>query len=60
MRGRVMAYFTMAFLGMMPFGSLCAGAVAHYIGVPMTWTLGGIVCALGGVFALWQRKRRDA
>jgi len=59
MRGRVMAYFTMAFLGMMPFGSLAAGTVAHYLHVPMTWTLGGIVCALGGVFALWPRKRRD-
>jgi predicted MFS family arabinose efflux permease len=60
MRGRVMAYFTMAFLGMMPFGSLTAGAVAHYLHVPMTWMLGGIVCALGGVGALWLRKARDA
>lgn len=59
MRGRVMAYYTMAFLGMMPFGSLTAGAVAHYLHVPMTWMLGGIVCALGGVSALWLRKTRD-
>lgn len=59
MRGRVMAYYTMSFLGMMPFGSLTAGALAHYIGVPLTLTLGGLVCALGGVAAMWLRKRRD-
>lgn len=59
MRGRVMAYYTMAFLGMMPFGSLTAGAVAHYVHVPMTWMLGGIVCALGGIVALWLRRPRD-
>lgn len=59
MRGRVMAYYTMAFLGMMPFGSLAAGALAHYIGVPLTLTLGGAVCAIGGLVAMWLRRRRD-
>ena len=29
MRGRVMSYYTMAFVGMAPFGSLLAGALAH-------------------------------
>ncbi len=56
MRGRVMAYYTMAFLGMMPFGSLAAGAVADAIGVPSTLALGGVVCALGGAFAFWRRR----
>jgi MFS family permease len=32
MRGRVMSYYTMAFVGMAPFGSLLAGALAHAIG----------------------------
>lgn len=57
MRGRVMAYYTMSFLGMMPFGSLAAGALAHYIGVPLTLTCGGIVCALAGA-ATWRLRRR--
>ena len=57
MRGRVMAYYTMSFLGMMPFGSLAAGAIAHSIGVPLTLTCGGLVCALGGLAALWIRSR---
>jgi len=58
MRGRVMAYYTMSFLGMMPFGSLAAGALAHYIGVALTLTCGGIVCALAGITTLWLRRAR--
>ena len=60
MRGRVMAYYTMSFLGMMPFGALAAGAVADRIGVPLTLTCGGIVCTLGGMLALWLRRRPSA
>ena len=30
-RGRVMAFYSAAFLGMAPFGSLLAGAMAHHI-----------------------------
>ncbi len=36
-RGRVMSYYTIAFVGMAPFGSLLAGSLAHAIGAP--WTL---------------------
>src|SRR6185503_14138237 len=36
MRGRVMSYYTMAFVGMAPFGSLLAGALADAIGAPHT------------------------
>lgn len=57
MRGRVMAYYTMSFLGMMPFGSLAAGALAHFIGVPLTLTCGGIVCALAGIVTFRLRRR---
>ena len=57
MRGRVMAYYTMSFLGMMPFGSLASGALAHYIGVPLTLTCGGVVCALAGLYTLQIRRR---
>lgn len=55
MRGRVMAYFTMSFLGMLPFGSLAAGALAHEIGAPMTLALGGAVSAVGGILAMRLR-----
>ncbi len=50
LRGRVMAVYSMMFMGMAPFGALFAGALADRIGAPLTLTLGAIV-ALGG--AAW-------
>jgi MFS family permease len=41
MRGRVMSYYTMAFVGMAPFGSLLAGAMAHAIPTMPLWLIGG-------------------
>jgi MFS family permease len=46
-RGRVMSFYTMAFMGTAPFGSLLAGGVAAKIGVPQTLLLGGLGC-IGG------------
>ena len=60
MRGRVMAFYTMAFMGTAPFGSLLAGALAARIGAPRTILLGGAVCILGGlVFARRLPKLRE-
>ncbi len=50
MRGRVMSYYTMAFVGMAPFGSLLAGALAHAIGAPRTVVVSGVACILGGLW----------
>src|SRR5690606_9560135 len=44
MRGRVMSLYTMAFMGMMPLGSLAGGAVASRIGAPGAVALGGVGC----------------
>ena len=54
MRGRVMSYYTMAFVGMAPFGSLMAGALAHAIGAPRTVMISGIACILGSLW-FWSR-----
>jgi MFS family permease len=54
MRGRVMALFGVAFLGMTPFGSLLAGAVASRIGAPETVIGCGMVCLFGA--AVFCRK----
>jgi MFS family permease len=52
-RGRVMSFYTMAFMGMVPFGSLLAGFLASLIGAPETVMFGGILCTLGaGLFGL--------
>jgi MFS family permease len=70
-RGRVMSYYTMAFMGMAPFGSLLAGTLAHAIpAMPMwfvgktplagaQWTviLNGVVVVLG---AAWFMTRLPA
>ncbi len=40
-RGRVMSYYTMAFVGMAPFGSLLAGAMAHMIPATPMWIAAG-------------------
>jgi MFS family permease len=50
MRARVMSYYTMAFFGSAPFGSLLAGALAERIGAPATVMLTGACCLAG---ALW-------
>jgi MFS family permease len=44
-RGRVMSYYTMAFMGMAPFGSLLAGTMAHAIPSTRAWLVGGPVLA---------------
>lgn len=59
-RGRVMALYGMAFLGMMPLGSLMAGFLAQRIGAPMTVALGGVVCIVTGLrFWLMLPKVRE-
>jgi MFS family permease len=49
-RGRVMSFFSMSFLGVIPFGSLLGGALANRIGAPNTLIIDGIACILGFIF----------
>jgi MFS family permease len=49
-RGRVMSYYTMAFVGMAPFGSLLAGSLAHAIGAPWTIVTNGSAVLLGAAW----------
>jgi MFS family permease len=49
-RGRVMSFYSMAFQGMAPFGSLFAGFLAARIGAPETVILSGLPCLLGAVW----------
>ena len=49
-RGRVMGFYTMALMGVGPFGSLVYGSVANWIGVPYTMMIGGIVCIAGALY----------
>jgi MFS family permease len=56
-RGRVMSYYTMAFIGMAPFGSLLAGWMAHLISAPLTVIVNGGIVMLG---AAWFFTRLPA
>ncbi len=53
-RGRVMSFYSMAFVGMAPFGSLLAGGLAHAVGAPLTVVLSGVCCVAG---AAWFATR---
>jgi len=55
-RGRVMSFYTVAFVGMAPFGSLLAGALAHAIGAPYTVMLSGVCCVAGAAWFAAQLK----
>jgi MFS family permease len=47
LRGRVMAVYSMMFMGMAPIGALGAGVVAAHLGAPLTLAIGGLACMLG-------------
>jgi MFS family permease len=49
LRGRVMAVYSMMFMGMAPIGALLAGALAGRLGAPTTVMIGGAVCIAGAV-----------
>ncbi len=61
LRGRVMAFYTMAFLGTAPLGSLLAGAVAARIGSEYTILFGGAASVAAGLWfaSLLPRLRAD-
>src|ERR1700690_974919 len=59
-RGRLMSFYSMAFLGMAPFGSLLAGSLASRVGAPRTVIISGSICiACAGWFASHLSAMRD-
>jgi MFS family permease len=54
-RGRVMSFYTMAFIGVAPFGSLVAGGLAATsLGASGTITIGGLACIAGALVFAWK------
>lgn len=53
-RGRVMSFYTLAFMGSMPVGSLICGEVANRFGAQATFIGSGVVCLLA---VLWYRSK---
>ncbi len=50
LRGRVMAVYSMMFMGMAPVGSVVGGALSDRIGAPWTIAVGGVVAIAGAVW----------
>ena len=64
LRGRVMAVYSMMFMGMAPFGAFFAGAIAEHLGAPLTVAIGGVACIAGSaIFAArlpgWRTEVRQ-
>lgn len=55
MRGRVMAYYVMSFIGMVPLSALGAGWLSHQIGAPLTLALGGALTIVAAAVAYLRR-----
>jgi MFS family permease len=62
LRGRVMALYSMVFMGMAPFGALTAGWIAEHWGAPLAVGLGGGACIVGAWIFGWNLPtlRHDA
>ncbi len=58
MRGRVMATFSMAFLGIAPLGSLALGSLTHLLGVRPALVLFGTLAVVAGL--VHRRRLRAA
>jgi MFS family permease len=63
-RGRVMSFYTMAFMGMSPFGALIAGSLAGTplrLGAPITIFIAGIASCIGALifYRMMPRLRRE-
>jgi MFS family permease len=56
-RGRIMSLYTMAFMGLAPFGSLLAGGIADIIGAPRTLQASGVLCLIAAII-FWRKLPR--
>jgi predicted MFS family arabinose efflux permease len=54
LRGRVMSFYTMAFFGTVPIGSLLGGVMADRYGATTTVFASGLVCLAGSVWFAYK------
>lgn len=60
-RGRVMAMYSMMLLGTVPLGSLVVGALGDWLGMPVTFVTGGLLCsAVALAIAFLPRRQAEA
>ena len=54
LRGRVMSFYTMAFFGTVPIGSLLGGMIAERYGATRTVLVSGIICLAGSAWFAYK------
>jgi len=54
LRGRVMSFYTMAFFGPVPIGSLLGGIMADHYGATRTVLVSGIICLAGSAWFAYK------
>jgi len=54
LRGRVMSFYTMAFFGTVPIGSLLGGIMAEHYGATRTVLVSGIICLAGSAWFAYK------
>jgi MFS family permease len=57
LRGRVLGFYTTAFMGVMPIGSMIVGTAAAEYGAPYTIAAGAIICLIVAALTLARNKR---
>jgi MFS family permease len=55
-RGRVLALYSMSFLGFTPVGSLLLGTIAEYLSVPYTTLIASSICLIYAIFYATKAK----
>jgi MFS family permease len=56
LRGRIMSFYTLCFMGFMPIGAFQAGVVSHFIGAPLSLALGAVILFVP-IFVMLFRKK---
>jgi MFS family permease len=58
-RGRIMALYAMTVVGLGPFGSLAAGALAARFNARNAVACGGVLALIATSIFAWSRRRRS-
>jgi MFS family permease len=58
-RGRIMALYAMTVVGLGPFGSLAAGAIAGRFGARAALACGGVLALTASLIFEWSRRRQS-
>jgi MFS family permease len=56
MRGRVMALWTVAFLGSTPVGGPIIGWIGQHVGARWALSIGGVTCLVAAAYGAWQHR----